>query len=392
LNGGGLDVPYTEQPGPTARQESGRAPDGSYILSVLAKRTYSFADTRELVLADEQVPLCEEPVAASDDSALLVQDTDLFAYKPRTDVVIVGHVYNYDRRTRVPAAVRIGDALKQILVIGDRRCSLGATGEILFSSPAPFDRVPLAYTHAYGGRDVVAEAEAVAELTARWPDLPPEFLPTEEGSVFLYPRNPSGRGYLITRTARALEQLELPNLEDPFDQLSPDRLEVGATLRWPRMPLPQATGWVSYEWFPRVVGIGILPPYERMDAPFPEVARGYIPDHVLRPAPSDQADPFHLTCGASLGLQLPYLHGDELVVLQHMHPALPEIAFRLPADRPRIWTDGRKGKLNATDPVIHTLVVEPDEQRLSLVWRGSAPALRPYLPEELARMPFRVEW
>jgi hypothetical protein len=36
--------------------------------------------------------------------------------------------------------------------------------------------------------------------------------------------------------------------------------------------------------------------------------------------------------------------------------------------------------------------IEPDEGRMSIVWRGAAPALRQYMPDELAKMPFRVEW
>jgi hypothetical protein len=51
-----------------------------------------------------------------------------------------------------------------------------------------------------------------------------------------------------------------------------------------------------------------------------------------------------------------------------------------------------QGKLNKTKPVIHTVVFEPDHMRVSVVWRGSAPALRPYMPEELAKMPLKVEW
>jgi hypothetical protein len=41
--------------------------------------------------------------------------------------------------------------------------------------------------------------------------------------------------------------------------------------------------------------------------------------------------------------------------------------------------------------VIHTLLIEPDERRLSIVWRGSCAALRPYAREELESMPFWVE-
>jgi hypothetical protein len=91
-------------------------------------------------------------------------------------------------------------------------------------------------------------------------------------------------------------------------------------------------------------------------------------------------------------LQLPLMRGDEGIGLENLHPRSPRFAFRLPGDRPRIWTDGRKGKLNETDPVIHTLVIYPDEEIFTILWRGSAPALRPYLPEELTSMPFRVVW
>jgi hypothetical protein len=79
-------------------------------------------------------------------------------------------------------------------------------------------------------------------------------------------------------------------------------------------------------------------------------------------------------------------------VLTHLHPKKSSFAVRLPEERPKTWTDGRNGKLNETQPVIHTALIEPDESRLGVVWRGSAPALRPYLPSEFETMPLRVEW
>src|SRR5262249_29141710 len=97
--------------------------------------------------------------------------------------------------------------------------------------------------------------------------------------------------------------------------------------------------------------------------------------------------------GASLGMQAaPYLKGNEEVLLVGLHPKCARFLFRLPGERPRISTDGRNGKLNDTKPVIHSILIEPDELRLIIVWRGSAPALRPYMPDELETMPFRVEW
>jgi hypothetical protein len=381
-----------ETPGPTVRQVSGKDPEGRYILSVLVKRTYSIAGGKEWAPAGEQSPLCEEPEFDSKEPDILVQDCDLFPFKPRCDVVVAGHAQGYTGRRQFHAEVRVGASAKKILVQGERRAALTAAGGLVFSTPEPVDRIPLSWTHAYGGRDTVAEAEAVSEVAARAPAIPPEVLPTSDSSPFAYPRNPCGRGFLISATSQAVEKLQLPNLEDPLDPLTPDRLAVGSTLRWPRMPLPQGTGWVSYDWFPRMVGIGLLPLYEKTETPFPEVARGYIPEGVLRPARYDQADPFHLTCGASLGLQVPLLRGGEPVVLESLHGTEQAWSFRLPSERPRIWTDGRKGKLNATEPVIQTVVIEPDASRLTIVWRGAAMALRPYLDQELAKMPFRVEW
>jgi len=383
-----IDVPC-----PTVRQESGKDPDGKFILSVLVKRTYTLSRHGECIVADEQLPLCEEPEFNPDDPALLVRDSDLFPYKPRSDVIVMGHAYGYTGRRQFKAVVRVGDATKQILVQGERRCTLTATGRLVFAAPDPVNRIPLSYAYAYGGRDAVAEAAVVDKHTAaKMPGIPPEMLSLADCGPFDYPRNPCGCGYLIKATAQAVEGLRLPNLEDPLDPLAPDRMEVGSPLLWPSMPLPQSTGWVSYDWFPRIVGIGIFPVYQRTENPFSEVVRNYIPDSVLRPARYDQADPFHLTCGASLGLQFPYLRGGEAVMLQNIHPMQQDFSFCLPSEKPNIWTDGRKGLLNATKPVIHTVVIEPDEDRVSVVWRGAATALRPYMEAELAKMPLKVEW
>jgi hypothetical protein len=48
--------------------------------------------------------------------------------------------------------------------------------------------------------------------------------------------------------------------------------------------------------------------------------------------------------------------------------------------------------MKSTKPVIHTVEIEPDAMRVSVVWRGAAPALRPYMAEELAKMPMLVSW
>jgi hypothetical protein len=187
-----------------------------------------------------------------------------------------------------------------------------------------------------------------------------------------------------------VERLVLPNFEDPHDRLTPERLCVGAMGRWPRQPIPQGFGWFGLMWFPRSAYFGMVPEHDPLDAPFAEGARGYSPPELLQ-ARWQQVSP-RAANGASPGLALPYLRGNETIRIEHLHPQRPSLEIRLPGERPTMRADGRQGKMLDTEPVIHTVLIEPDEDRVSIVWRGSAPALRPYLPEELARMPFQVRW
>lgn len=374
-----------------SRQVSSAAPDKTWILSVLAKRTYQIVSGQRCSLADEQLQLQEEVDIDPENEDLLLSDTDLIPYKLATDVVIKGNAYAMGAQTHTRVSAVVGQHKKSVLVFGDRRCLKGQNGQPLFSDPQPFEKIPLTFDRAYGGRDAVAEKDYKSPVheAAEWM---PDSVTAENTSPYRYPRNPIGRGYLMEPTAEALEQLELPNLEDALDPLTPERLPVGEPGRWLRMPLPQAFDWMHYSFFPRLVFLGILPSFAPEDSPPAEVLREFAPADLMEVLPPWEKLSPRCTNGASLGLQLPYLTGDEQCVLTNMHPQHPVLAFQLPADRPKIWTDGRNGKMNPTEPVIHTIIIEPEEDRLSIVWRGSAPALRPYFPEEIESMPFRVEW
>lgn len=382
-----------DRPTDTVRQVSGIGPDGDYVLSVVAKRTYRVTDEGRCVPAEEQVPLTAEPRDDEENPELLAADTDLHAVKPFTDVVVKGHARARGRRRRFGAAVEVGDIRLDLRVVGDRRCTVGTEGTVVFSEPDPVDEVPLRYDRAYGGVDRAAEerhgdpftrmleASDVSEATEPKPR-----------SLFVYPRNPAGKGYLVEATRSAVDGLELPNLEDPSDPLRPDRLAAGEPGMWPRMPLPRATDWVSYAWFPRMAYLGIVPPFAPLEQPPAEVRTGYAPEGIMAMEKPDTRTVQRALCGASCGLQLPQLHGDERVLLESIHPHHSTFTLQLPGERPRLWVDDREGGHRETRPVLHTVVIEPDEDRLTLLWRGAAPARRPYLPEELEEMPLAVQW
>jgi len=370
-------------------QMSGRNPQGYYILSVLHRITYHRQATGLLVRAPEQTPLVVDPL---DEGRHLIADTDLYPMKPKTDVVVLGHAYGRGRNL-FDAAVSVNDNLaRRIRVIGDRSLASLGDGKVIFSPPAPVDKMPLSYKFAYGGTDTIAENAS----DHFWVRLPKERgLPPEQRSTlnpYCYQRNPLGRGYIMKLTTEAVNATQLPNLEDPEALLTPQNLASNDPGDWMARPLPVATEWMFHNWFPRIGYLGMHIGMNEEPKSLAEIERGYSPPHIWRMRNPSIEDAFLFTCGASLGLQFPHFRGGESIQLENMHPKESRIVYRLPSERPRIWVDGRKGTLKETEPVIHTVIIEPDHDRVSVVWRGCATALRPYMPQELEKMPLKVEW
>lgn len=382
-------------PTETTIQLSAPDPDGRRVLVVLVKRTYRIGARGECELATAQVPLCEEPRYASD-GVTLEEDLDLWPIKLRSDVVVRGHVYNHPRQPTFTAGISVGSAKKLIAVSGDRRCAVRHDGKIVFSAPTVIEKVPLSYAFAYGGKDAIAEAEYGNPAEELGPYLPPGADPAmiASASPFFYPRNPAGRGYLVEATTAAVDALVLPNLEHPGDLLTPDRLAAGGTSRWIYQPVPASLGWLDYGAFPRLAWLGVVPDCDEGADPgkLGEVRFGYCSPELFRQTDAPARPSFEGVQGASLGLRVPHLRGGEAVELLNLTRDRESFRFRLPTSKLALSVDGREGKLLRTDPpVIHSIVVEPDEMRLSIVWRGSAPARRAYAPDELKAMPYAVE-
>lgn len=379
-------------PSDTAVQVSAKRPGGGWSLTILAKRTYRVDDAGRMAPTDDQPGIVALPQWDAERPELLIADLETYTHKLRTDVVVQGHVYGDGAARRLVAEVAVAGRTVRMQALGERRCTLGRAGGMVFSEPTPIERVPLRYTHAYGGRDATYEAihgnplrgdPVYAGMTEREIDA---------ASPYLYPRNPAGRGYLIEATRAAVEALDLPQLEDPTDPLTPTRISVGDFMQWYRMPLPQGTGWVDYDWYPRIAFLGVVPICERFAAPPAEVTRGFVPAELA--AGDGKKPPNHaleVSNGAAPALQVPHLRGDEPVALVHLHPRRTRWELRVPP-APAMAIDARNGGTCAVEPVLHTLQIEPDLGRVTVVWRGEGPALRRYLPQELATMPMRVTW
>lgn len=384
-----------------ARPVCGMDRTRNFALGVVAKRTYRIMPTGECVLAREQVPLVDEPAEHPESRQLIVADTDVLLDKPETDVVVVGRTWNHPGRLSWTASVQVGrHPSRDLSVFGDRRVTIDSRGHLLFSQPDYRDSVPLSYLFAYGGCDERAEREGgflLEGLASQIPESERE-LALAAASPWRYPRNPAGRGYLVEDHPESIEALALPNLEDPRDLLTPARLIVHDPAHWPLQPLPASLDWLEHGAFPRVGWFGDTPDWDPEDIgqhidAFPEIRFGYAGRELfVMGRRIDEAFDRRALNGASLGLRFEYLGGNEKITLVNLHQNHPRLTVQLPGERPKLWVDDRNGGVTPLKARLYSVILQPDDGIVSLVWTGFGKGLRVYLPAELEKMPFLVEW
>ncbi|MCB9496903.1 MAG: DUF2169 domain-containing protein [Fibrobacteria bacterium] len=322
----------------------GTAPDGTPILSLLAKASF--------ILEPGEILSKEPPVPA----ALTENDTDvesdLVAWKPLVDVVVVGraHAPRGKRARFFDAGIVVAGRETSLRVFGERSVDL-SRGSVRFTDPTPFDAMPLDRKLAYGGIDAVSDPE----------------------SVHVYPANPDGMGYRMLLHPQSMHGFRLPCLENPSHLLQPDTLVVDSPDRWTRMPPPRHLGCTSRSSFPRIDLAG-LPPDAAMDAKIasqlslaasPTVGAGGDPP----PPPPRRMDPRFFN-SAPESLQFPHLAGTETIVLKYMDPDHPQMEFALPGVQPEGWLDVGEGPANMP-MVLQNVEIRPDDRLVHLVWRGS---------------------
>jgi hypothetical protein len=341
----------------------GQTPDGQHILSVLVKRSYKITPDKQCVRAEVDRKLHAGDVYYRDPMSSSVKyESDFVPFKLATDVVLNGQACapKGEKVDQFVASLIIGAHRKDILVIGDRSCRYRASGDPIFAEPEPFTTMEIRYERAYGGVDIRSD-----------PKLPCP-----------YPRNHLGLGYVIKNERKTIDNLALPNLEDPRNRLVPAQLAKGHFIAWERQPMPQSFGWVSKFWRPRSTLAGVMPADRQVEQALRNVYASIIPPEqkeLYSQTKLPDMD-FRFFNGASDGLALPFLSGDEDVRLINLDPD-GDLLFKLPGERPRIGLDIGKG---AEEPpvILHTVMIDMNERQLDLVWRGAVPYPGPdWLPE-----------
>jgi hypothetical protein len=378
-------------------------PEGAPTLFLAFRRDYRLMDDGRLVVDEEPRPLPDDYVPYDDAPEGRIPSfraTPEGVFKRGTDVVVQGHAQTYGRAAAtVETAVAVGRAAKRVLALGARRGFVHA-GRVAFAGPDPFDRVALRWENAYGGIDRVAQAEVLGRIPERSRLRAGLYFPANLDAFgpFAYARNPSGVGFLVGDDPARAEGLVLPQLEDPDDRLTPDRLLLDNPFFWPDQPLPAAYDWVHPTWFPRSALFGQAPPFEPEGGPIPEVTRGLMPADLLRPSvldlpPSRMPEAIHpdASRAAAPGLRLDPLSGGEPVRLTNIHPARPEFAFVVPEETPAVRFTVRGAIAEARAQRV-TLLIEPDAGRVTVVWVAGVTLPRRLHPTELAAVRREITW
>ncbi len=341
----------------------GQTPEGKYVLSVLLKRTYDIVPNgvcsrtaADKALNPGDVPW-DDPMNSS-----VRYESDFIPFKLATDVVLNGKAYA-PRGTPTNlcmVALQVENRRKQVLVIGDRVARFVKNGPPRFTEPSPFLSMELRYELAYGGIDVYSDKVA----------------------SYPYPRNPMGRGFVMTNSERCLNNLALPNLENPTARLTPEQLCLGDYKRWEQQPFPAGLGWFPKTWLPRAQLAGILPADRATEQELRQAYAKLVPagqrEAYLKHGLPDMD--FRFFNGASAGLIFPYLKGGEQVATENLSPE-GALSFRLPYDMPRVGLDIGSG---AQEPevVMHTVMIRMEDRQIDLVWRGAIPYPGPdWLPQ-----------
>jgi hypothetical protein len=335
------------------------------IFSVLVKRTYAIRPGQRLARVEKTQPFVRADEYYDDGDpewATVKYETDFKPFKLATDVVVIGRALAPGGKAvqQLDVSIEVAEHRKTVRVSGDRHCLYRRNSVPAFTEPELFTEMPIQYERAYGGKDVKSNPE----------------------EPFYYPRNYLGVGIVMTNSQEAIGGLPLPNIEDPTDLLTPERIVLGKPERWNEQPLPDGLGWFQRTWYPRCSFVGAVPSYVGVDTVMREEKFGLVPKGQIALSRQFKLPSFDVRFnnGASRGLILPHLSGEETFRLTHLSPD-GSLTFQLPGEIPSMMLDIGLGE-NKLEPILDTVCVRMEDMQVDLIWRGTRVHPGPdWLPE-----------
>lgn len=317
----------------------GKGPEGKSIISVIAKRTYEITPGN-IFHATEQLPLNSADIPA-DPSDLYysenLAETDLVAYKPFTDIVVLGKAYSPKGKKafHLECEVLVGPAKKTIKVFGERKVESKLMRGLYFTDPIPFEEMDIGFSNAYGGR-----------------------AKSKDGTLYPFPPNPLGKGFYLKGGFEEYSEIVVPSVEHPESPIEPENLICDKFDDWKNAPKPASFGWTKQGFFPRFTYAGVIPELPGALAAGFEINPN-LPKLNLR-----------FFQGASEGLCNHVLKGDEHVKLTYLDPENPVFEFDLLGEKPAITITIGSEKCGL-EPVLQTLLIFKEFNLMTMVWRGS---------------------
>jgi len=298
--------------------------DGAEVMLLVLKGTWRIKKGGAISIADEQMPVISEPVYRGEPGkSSLIFDTDVALEKPGTDCVLIGHARALKPRlAHVDVTFGVGPVKKQARVFGDRRWKKGLLGGASIIKIRPIEKIPLIWENTFGGIDASYKDPSKHEVCRE---------------------NPVGKGFIASKSTIDIDGQFLPNIEDPADLIKNPK----------QRPKPAGFGMIAPYWHPRA---GFAGTYD-------ERWRKYI-----SPLLPEDFDTRFNSCAAP-GLTTPsHLKGTERVLIDGAS-INGRILFDLPGVTPRVIVRrlGHEGDLPMR---LDTVVVQPDEERVMLTWRG----------------------
>jgi hypothetical protein len=304
-----------------AERTFARDADGAEIWIVAVRATFSISLDGQVAVAEEQDDVCLAPKYFGEPGrSSLRYDTDLVRTKPGTDVMLHAHAHApYGRPVQaLDVSWTVGSLSKEIRVVGDRvwwNASFNPRSvDLVPSEPQPYLSCPISYERAWGG-----------------------VLP---GGDARDPFNPAGIG------TNAAPGQPVPNIEYPANPVRSSRYNGP----------PAGFGPIPCDWQPRVKFAGTY------DEAWQKERQPLVPkdfqDSYYRCAPADQQ-----VNG--------FLKGGEEVILRNLTPE-GLLRFRLPQVSLGFNTRIVGGTTHHRAQ-LHTVIMEPEERRLIMVWQTALP-------------------
>jgi hypothetical protein len=299
-----------------------RERDGAELWLVAIKCTFDVRPDGSTEVSSEQPEVLRVPEHFGEPGASsLKYEADLVLAKVTTDVLVVGHAHAPKGKPTdaMDVGFRVGPVAKSLRVFGDRVWRSSSP-----SAPHPFVKMPIVYERAYGGTD---HKSKTPERDWEW-------------------RNPVGTGFAVAKAN--IDGMALPNIEDAAHLIR----------SWNDRPAPAGFGPIAGHWQPRIPLAGTY------DDKWMKERQPLLPEdfqeRYYQCAPADQQSP-------------EFLRGGEPVVLHGLTPS-GDLKFLLPRVFPRLETRFYTGERELHQPPrLHTVIIEPDFPRVSLVWHSALP-------------------